>query len=79
MQVTFTIPDELAAELVAAGKDPGRAALEALTDHQRLVDFAAQSTVEEGIRQGLQELGRGEGRPASEFFDEMRAKYGIPR
>jgi hypothetical protein len=30
MQVTLDIPDELAAELIAAGKDPARAALEAL-------------------------------------------------
>jgi hypothetical protein len=30
MQVTLTIPDELAAQLMAAGKDPSRAALEAL-------------------------------------------------
>jgi predicted HTH domain antitoxin len=30
MQVTFTIPDDLAARIVAAGKDPARAALEAL-------------------------------------------------
>src|SRR5947199_216612 len=30
MQVTLEIPDTLAAELIAAGKDPARAALEAL-------------------------------------------------
>jgi predicted HTH domain antitoxin len=30
MQVTLTIPDELAAELIAAGREPARAALEAL-------------------------------------------------
>ena len=30
MQVTLTIPDTLAAQLLAAGKDPARAALEAL-------------------------------------------------
>jgi hypothetical protein len=30
MQVTVEIPDELAAGLIAAGKDPARAALEAL-------------------------------------------------
>jgi predicted HTH domain antitoxin len=30
MQVTVTIPDDLAAQLTAAGKDPARAALEAL-------------------------------------------------
>jgi Uncharacterised protein family (UPF0175) len=30
MQVTLTIPDDLAAQLIAAGKDPAQAALEAL-------------------------------------------------
>jgi predicted HTH domain antitoxin len=30
MQVTFDIPDTLADQLIAAGKDPARAALEAL-------------------------------------------------
>jgi AraC-like DNA-binding protein len=30
MQVTLTIPDDLAAQLIAAGQDPSRAALEAL-------------------------------------------------
>ena len=30
MQLTLTIPDDLAAQITAAGKDPSRAALEAL-------------------------------------------------
>jgi len=30
MQVTFNIPDDLASELLAAGKDPSRSALEAI-------------------------------------------------
>jgi hypothetical protein len=80
MQVTLTIPDELAAELIAAGKDPSRTALEALTaEYQRLLDLASHADAREGIRQGLDQLNRGEGRPASEFFAEMREKYGIPR
>jgi predicted transcriptional regulator len=78
MQVTLTIPDELAAELIAAGKDPSRTAIEALTLYQHLLDLAAQADPREGIRQGLDQLNRGEGRPASEFFAEMREKYGIP-
>ena len=78
MQVTLTIPDELAAELIAAGKDPSRTALEALTaEYQRLLDLAAEADASEGIRQGLEQLGRGEGRPAAEFFAEMREKYGL--
>ncbi len=34
MQVTLDIPDTLAAQLIAAGKDPARAALEALNVSQ---------------------------------------------
>jgi hypothetical protein len=33
----------------------------------------------EAVREGLQQMERGEGRPAEEFFEEMRQKYGIPR
>ncbi|MGD0796481.1 MAG: hypothetical protein ABR910_02050 [Acidobacteriaceae bacterium] len=78
MRVTVEIPDELAAELIAAGKDPARAALEALTERQRLLDVAAEADAREGIRQGLEEMHRGEGRPATEFFAEMREKHGLP-
>jgi hypothetical protein len=78
MQVTLDIPDELAAELIAAGKDPAREALEALTAYQRLLDVAAEADAREGIRQGLEEMNRGEGRPATEFFAEMREKHGLP-
>jgi prevent-host-death family protein len=47
--------------------------------YQRLLDLAAEADAGEGIRQGLEELNRGEGRPAREFFEEMRGKYAIPR
>ena len=47
--------------------------------YQRLLDLVAQADVNEGIRQGLAELRRGEGRPADEFFEEMRKKHGIRR
>ena len=47
--------------------------------YQRLLDIAAIADAKEGIRQGLEELHRGEGRPAREFFNEMREKHGIPR
>jgi prevent-host-death family protein len=46
-------------------------------EYERLLDLAAEADANEGIRQGLEELRRGEGRPASEFFAEMREKYGI--
>jgi prevent-host-death family protein len=47
--------------------------------YQRLLDIAAEADPNEGIRQGLEQLHRGEGRPAAEFFEEMRQKHGIPR
>jgi hypothetical protein len=31
------------------------------------------------VQEALEQVERGEGRPAEEFFEEMRAKYGIPR
>ena len=47
--------------------------------YQRLLDIAADASVEEGIRQGLDDLADGRTRPAAEAFDEIRAAYGIPR
>jgi predicted transcriptional regulator len=84
MQVTIDIPDTLAAQLTAAGKDPARAALEALAvsqlaeDYQRLLDLAAESSVEEAIRQGREDVAAGRVYPAEEVFAEARKKYGMP-
>jgi prevent-host-death family protein len=47
--------------------------------YQRLLDLAAQASASEGIRQGLDDLTEGRTRPASDVFDELRAKYDIPR
>ncbi len=47
--------------------------------YQRLLDLAAEAGADEGIRQGLEELRQGKGRPAREFFEEMRKKHGISR
>jgi prevent-host-death family protein len=47
--------------------------------YQRLLDLAAAADVNEGIRQGMEELRQGKGRPAKEFFEEMRKKHGISR
>jgi prevent-host-death family protein len=55
------------------------AVLQDAAAYQHLLDIAATADPKEGIRQGLEELRRGEGRPASEFFSEMRKKYGISR
>ena len=46
---------------------------------QRVLDLAAQADAREGIRQGIEEMKRGLGRPAREVFDQLRAEYGIPR
>lgn len=47
--------------------------------YQRLLDIAARAEVEEGIRQGLDDVKKGRTRPAREFFAEFKAKHGIPR
>ncbi len=47
--------------------------------YQRLLDLAAAADVNEGIRQGLEELRQGKGRPAKEFFEEMSKKHGLSR
>ena len=47
--------------------------------YQRLLDLAAAADVNEGIRQGLEEIRQGKGRPAKEFFEEMRKKHALSR
>jgi len=47
--------------------------------YQRLLDIAARSDAEEGIRQGLDDVARGRTRPAKEVFDQVRRKHAIPR
>ena len=47
--------------------------------YQRLLDIAARTEVEEGIRQGLADAKKGKTRPAKEFFDEFEATHGLPR
>jgi prevent-host-death family protein len=46
--------------------------------YQRLLDVAAGSDGEEGIRQGLEDLAHGRTRPAREVFDQIRRKHDIP-
>jgi len=77
MQVTLTIPDELAAELIASGKDPSQTALEALVDYQRLRDLIDEAETREGIRRGLEDVAAGRTRPAREVFAELREEFGI--
>jgi prevent-host-death family protein len=47
------------------------AVLQDPAEYLRLLDLAAQTDAHEGIRQGLEQLRQGQGRPANEFFDEM--------
>jgi prevent-host-death family protein len=55
------------------------AVVQSAAEYQRLLDLAAEADVNEGIRQGLEDLRQGKGRPAREFFEEMRKKHGLPR
>ena len=47
------------------------------TAYQRLLDIAARADANEGIRQGLEQAKRGEGRDVEEFFAGFEAKHGI--
>ena len=47
--------------------------------YQRLLDIAARSDAEEGIRQGLEDAKKGKVRPAREFFTDFEGRHGIPR
>ena len=55
------------------------AVVQSAAEYQRLLDLAAEGDANEGIRQGLEELRQGKGRPATEFFAEMRRKHDLPR
>ena len=55
------------------------AVVQSAAEYQRLLDLAAAADVNEGIRQGLEDVRKGRTRPADEVFEEMRRKYAIPR
>jgi prevent-host-death family protein len=48
-------------------------------EYQRLLDIAARADVYEALRQSDDDIAHGRMRPAHEFFNEMRRRYGIPR
>jgi hypothetical protein len=48
-------------------------------DDQKLRDIAAGLDVEEGIRQGLEDVKKGKLRLVREFFEVFEAKHGIPK
>jgi len=47
--------------------------------YQRVLNRLERMEAIAGIRRGLEQVQRGESRPAEEFFAEMRRKYDIPR
>jgi prevent-host-death family protein len=47
--------------------------------YQRLLDIAARVDVQEGIRQGLDDVAHGRTRPVRKAFDEIRRKHDMPR
>jgi PHD/YefM family antitoxin component YafN of YafNO toxin-antitoxin module len=48
------------------------------TSYQKLLDLLDQADALEGIRQGLESMRRGEGRPAAEVFQRLRDTCQIP-
>lgn len=46
--------------------------------YQKLLDLLDRLEALEGIKQGLESMHRGEGRPAEDVFRDMRNKHDIP-
>ena len=46
--------------------------------YQKLLELIDRIEALEGIRQGLESMHRGEGRPAAEVFQHLRQKHHIP-
>src|SRR5437870_11903066 len=46
--------------------------------YQKLLDRIDRIEAIEGIRQGLESVHRGEGRPATDVVEDLRTKYHIP-
>lgn len=46
--------------------------------YQRMMDRLEQIDAIEGIQRGLEQMERGEGRPAAEVFADFRQRHGIP-
>lgn len=58
----------------------GKAALvvQDAESYQKLLDLAEEAKVLEGIRQGLEDMRAGRGRPADEVFADIRRDLAIP-
>ncbi|MGD0201355.1 MAG: type II toxin-antitoxin system Phd/YefM family antitoxin [Bryobacteraceae bacterium] len=65
--------------LVLTVKGKAAAVVQDAGAYQRLLDTAARSDAQEGIRQGLEDAKKGKARPAREFFADFEARHGISR
>ena len=65
--LTLTIDGE--AEIVVQAAEP----------YRRMLTLLDQAETIAGIREGLESMERGEGRPAEEVFEEIRGRHAIPR
>lgn len=65
------------AEVLTVDGKPELVVLEA-NAYERLLAAIARAEAIEGIQRGLEEVARGEGRPARETLAAIREKYAIP-
>jgi len=65
--------------VVLTVKGKAAAVVQDAEGYQRLLDVAALASVDEGIRQGLEDSRTGKVRSAREFFDEFETRHGLPR
>jgi PHD/YefM family antitoxin component YafN of YafNO toxin-antitoxin module len=65
--------------LVLTVKGKAQAVVQDAEAYQRLLDAAARADAREAIQQGLEDVAQGRTRPASEVFDDLRRRNGIPR
>ncbi len=65
--------------MILTVKGKAAAVVQDAEGYQRLLDIVAKADVREGIRQGLEEAKRGEGRDLEEFLAEFEDTHGISR
>lgn len=46
--------------------------------YQRMLELVDRMEMLEGLRESLDSMRQGKGKPAREFFEELRKKHGIP-
>jgi prevent-host-death family protein len=63
--------------VVLTVKGKAEAVIQDAESYQRLLDIAARADAREGIRQGLEQVRKGEGQDIDEFFSEFEAHHGI--